>query len=145
MLCFSVTLTPQLAVLAYQVYLSVARQLPPMLRQWYLTLDRQTGSQVSAFTSKNVSPSLWQSEVESMQSPSTKIGNMEASCVLLDIHICTRKTARTLNMQYCCWPCSGYNLGSLPVLKVLFIYFNNYRIAKILVDKKFDELVKNRF
>lgn len=45
-----VTLTPNLHQLALCVYSSVARQLPCLLRQWYLTLNRQTSAQVSTYS-----------------------------------------------------------------------------------------------
>ena len=43
----TVTLVPDLEALAGSVYFSVAKQLPQMLRQWYLSLDRQTSVPVN--------------------------------------------------------------------------------------------------
>lgn len=43
----TVTLSPSLEQLAYQAYLAVAQQLPSLLRQWYLSVDRQTSTMVN--------------------------------------------------------------------------------------------------
>ena len=45
--CVLVTLCPVLERLACSAYLEVATQLPLMLRQWHLKLDRQTSAMVS--------------------------------------------------------------------------------------------------
>lgn len=42
-----VTLSPTLGQLAGSLYYNIAQHLPPLLRQWYVTLDRQTASLVS--------------------------------------------------------------------------------------------------
>jgi len=72
-----VTLSPSLEQLAYLAYSAVARQLPSLLRQWYLSVDRQTSTMVNKFTSRLVSPALQQAELQSINVSNTTIGNME--------------------------------------------------------------------
>ena len=43
----SVTLSPNLEHVAFTAYSAVARQLPSMLRQWYLSLNRQNSAMVN--------------------------------------------------------------------------------------------------
>ena len=44
---FAVGLHPDMEQLASSAFMEVARHLPSMLRQWYLTVDRQTSAIVN--------------------------------------------------------------------------------------------------
>ena len=73
-----VSLQPCLEQLAYVCYARLCASLPVLLRQWYLTLDRQTSARVAGFTTAHVSARLRRQQLSAVVSrASDSAGNMQ--------------------------------------------------------------------
>lgn len=46
---FTVSMDSSLSLLSNSLYMSIAQYIPHLLRQWYLTLDRQTSNLISRY------------------------------------------------------------------------------------------------
>lgn len=73
--------SPRLAPhLACQVYYSAVSEVPAVVRQWFLALDRPSQALVDTFTSAYVSPILVQQEMSTISGSSAKFDNMTVRC-----------------------------------------------------------------
>lgn len=82
------------AHLACKVYFDCVSQIPAAVRQWFISLDRQTQSLVDSFTSTYVSPLLISQEMSAVSSSTARFDNM-----LVKIRPGTREVIATYSID----------------------------------------------
>ena len=95
--CFTVTSTADITNLSMITFKAVAQQLPVVLRQWFITLDRKAASLVEEyacvilhistvtyiaisihrFTKKYITPLLWKDQLATFEASPRTFDNME--------------------------------------------------------------------